>query len=333
MRTSALGDSGLVASALGLGLAAVGRPAYITLGRARDLPADRSPAAMRERTHRLLDAAAVAGVRYVDVARSYGRAEEFLAAWLAAALPLDPPVTVGSKWGYEYTGAWRLDAAVHERKEHTRARFARQLDESTRLLGDRLALYQVHSATLESGVLDDAGLLAALVAARRAGRCRAVGVTVTGPHAAATIERALEARADGERVFDVVQATFNVLERSVAPALARAHDAGLGVIAKEVVANGRLTPANDRPADAALVARLETIARRHGVPVDRVATAFALAQPFVDVTLSGAATTDQLASHVAAASLALSDADRRALAALAEPPERYWATRARLAWS
>jgi aryl-alcohol dehydrogenase-like predicted oxidoreductase len=332
MRAKPLGDSGLVVSEIGLGLAAVGRPAYITLGRAEDLPAERSPEAMRERTHALLDAALAARVRYVDVARSYGRAEEFLASWLDARRPAEGALSVGSKWGYEYTGGWRMDAAVHEEKEHTRGRFERQLAESSRLLGDRLALYQIHSATLESGCLDDADLLAALVGARRAGRHRAVGLTVTGPRAADTLARALGCRAGGERVFDVVQATLNALEPSIAPVLARAHDAGLGVIVKEAVANGRLTPANDRPDDAGAVAALARVARRHGVPIDRVAVAFALGHPFVDVVLSGAATTAQLASHVAATALVLDDADRRALAALAEPPERYWATRARLAW-
>lgn len=332
MRAKLLGDSGLVVSEIGLGLAAVGRPAYITFGRAADLPGDRTPEAMRDRTHALLDAAVDAGVRYVDVARSYGRAEEFLAAWLHARRPAPEALVIGSKWGYEYTGGWRMDAAVHEEKEHTRERFERQLAESARLLGDRLALYQIHSATLESGCLDDEELLAALVAARRAGRCRAIGLTLSGPRSAETLARALACRAGGERVFDVVQATLNPLEPSVAPALARAHDAGLGVIVKEAVANGRLTPANDRADDAAAVAKLGRIARRHGVPIDRVAVAFALAHPFVDVVLSGAATTAQLASHVAATALVLDDADRRALAAVAEPPERYWATRARLAW-
>src|SRR5690242_21906168 len=66
----------------GLGLAAVGRPGYINLGRDRDLPADRTVEALRERSYQLLDAAYAAGVRYFDVARSYGRAEEFLAGWL-----------------------------------------------------------------------------------------------------------------------------------------------------------------------------------------------------------------------------------------------------------
>src|ERR1700677_5102609 len=78
MPTAALGAGGPVVSRVGLGLAALGRPAYITSGREEDLP-DRSVAGMRTRTFSMLDAAYAAGVRYADAARSYGRAEEFLA--------------------------------------------------------------------------------------------------------------------------------------------------------------------------------------------------------------------------------------------------------------
>ena len=70
-----LGRDGPTVSRIGLGLAAIGRPAYITTNRAADLGPDRSEDAFRERTWQLLDAAYAAGVRYVDVARSYGLAE------------------------------------------------------------------------------------------------------------------------------------------------------------------------------------------------------------------------------------------------------------------
>lgn len=80
--TGALGRTGLAVSRVGLGLAAVGRPGYITLGRAGDLPAARTPEALYARSATLLDAARAAGIRYVDVARSYGRAEECLARGL-----------------------------------------------------------------------------------------------------------------------------------------------------------------------------------------------------------------------------------------------------------
>jgi aryl-alcohol dehydrogenase-like predicted oxidoreductase len=90
---------GLEATSLGLGLAAVGRPGYINLGRDADLGPDRSVAALAQRAHDVLDAAYGAGIRYFDAARSYGRAEEFLASWLRARQIAPGAVTVGSKWG------------------------------------------------------------------------------------------------------------------------------------------------------------------------------------------------------------------------------------------
>ena len=328
-----LGRTALGVSRLGLGLAAIGRPAYINLGRAHDLPAARTPAALYRRTVELLDAARAAGIRYLDVARSYGRAEEFLARWLAERGVSPGTLTVGSKWGYRYTADWALDAPVHEQKELSRARFAQQLGESRTHLGPHLALYQIHSATAESGCLEDVSLLTALVAARRAGAYRAVGLTLSGPTSARALALARTARVDGEQVFDVVQATFNCLEPSLAAPLAAAHDAGLGVIVKEALANGRLTPANTRPEDASLVRALDATAARLGRGIDQLALAFVLAQPFVDVVLSGAATAAQLASHVAAPSLTLDTATLATLTALAESPTHYWQTRATLRWS
>jgi aryl-alcohol dehydrogenase-like predicted oxidoreductase len=332
MERRRLGRSGLEVTRLGLGLAAVGRPGYITLGRERDLGGARSPDALWTRCAELLDAARAAGIRYADAARSYGRAEEYLGRWLVERGVARDEMTVGSKWGYRYTAGWTVDAPVHEQKEHSVERFRTQLAESRALVGDRLDLYQVHSATVDSGVLGDATILAALVEARRRGAFRAAGLTLSGPESARALDLALAARVDGEQVFDVVQATFNVLEPSLAPGLAAAHAAGLGVIVKEVHANGRLTDANDRPGDVALLDELRATAP--GVPVDRLAIAFALAQPFVDVVLSGAATAGQLASHVAATGEPpLDDGTRDRLAALAESPERYWRTRGALPWT
>ena len=69
---------------IGLGMAALGRPGYINLGHADDLPAERSVEAMRAQAHEVLDAAFAVGVRYFDCARSYGLSEEFVASWLQA---------------------------------------------------------------------------------------------------------------------------------------------------------------------------------------------------------------------------------------------------------
>ena len=118
-----------------------------------------------------------------------------------------------------------------------------------------------------------------------------------------------------------------------APALAAARADGMGVIAKEVLANGRLTDANRRPEDEALIARLRTAADRAGLPLDRLAIAFVAGLPGIDVVLSGAATPAQVASHVAAIGRTLDGDVRASLADVAETPERYWTTRSSLPWT
>jgi aryl-alcohol dehydrogenase-like predicted oxidoreductase len=305
-------------SAIGLGLAALGRPGYINLGHGGDI-GDTDVAAMERAAHAVLDAAYAGGVRHFDAARSYGRAEAMLASWLRARGHAREDVVVSSKWGYRYTAGWRVDAEHHEIKELTVEQLRRQWRESSELLGDQLDLYQIHSATVESGVLDDAAIRDEL-AALRAGGVR-IGLTVTGPDQAATIERALAVGG-----FDAVQATWNLHERSAGAALARAHDAGLQVYVKEALANGRLTVRAAHPALAAA-------ARARGVPEDQIALAAALAQPWADVVLSGAATVAQLESNLGAAGVAWDGSLEGALAGLAEPADAYWAARSRLAWN
>ena len=316
-----LGRTGLLVSPIGLGLAALGRPAYITSGRAHDLGQDRSVDALRHRTHEVLDVAYAAGVYYFDVARSYGRAEEFLASWLAERGIRSGEVSVGSKWGYEYTGGWRMDAEKHEMKDLSAETLRRQLEESRALLGEHLSLYQVHSATLESGVLEDSAVLEELGRLKETGV--AVGLSVTGPRQAETITRALEVD-----VFDCVQATWNLLERSTDDALARAHEAGLGVIVKEAPANGRLTIRNSGGYE-----RLLAVAGERGLAPDALALSAVLAQPWADVVLSGAATVGALRSNLSALEVAYNEELDQRLLPLGEEREHYWSERANLLWA
>jgi len=194
-----------------------------------------------------------------------------------------------------------------------------KVGESQALLGEWLALYQIHSATLESGVLDDPGVREQLDAIRAGGV--QVGLSVTGAAQAATIDRAVEGGG-----FDEVQATWNLHERSAGAALARAHDAGMQVYVKEALANGRLT---DRGAAPELVAA----AAERGVTPDALALAAVLAQPWADVVLSGAATVAQLESNLAATGVAWDEALEGGLAGLAEEPGPYWERRSALPWN
>jgi aryl-alcohol dehydrogenase-like predicted oxidoreductase len=302
---------------VGIGLAALGRPGYLNVGHDADLGADRSVEALRARSFDVLDAAYEAGVRYFDTARSYGRGEEFLGAWLRDRDP--DGAVVGSKWGYVYTAGWEVDADPPEVKHHDLETFRRQLEETRANLGDRLALYQIHSATPDSGVLENDAVLAALHELRAEGV--AIGLTTSGTSQADTLERALDLD-----LFDTAQVTWNLHERAAGAALARAHDAGMGTIVKEALANGRLARRGGHPA-------LDGVAERLGAAPDTVALAAVLAQPFVDVALSGAATPGALRSNVAAATLDIDGAALAALGALEERSDAYWAARSEMAWN
>jgi aryl-alcohol dehydrogenase-like predicted oxidoreductase len=318
-------------SRIGLGLAALGRPGYITLGHGADLPASHDVAAMEAHAHRVLDIAWASGVRYFDAARSYGRAEDFLGSWLRLRDIAPADVVVGSKWGYVYTAGWRTDADVHEVKDHSLATLRRQIRESRDRLGEYLDLYQIHSATLESGVLDDAAVLDELALLRRSGL--RIGLSVSGARQSDTVRRALEVERDGQRLFSAVQATWNLLERSAEASLDEAHQAGLTVIVKEALANGALTERNDDPAIAPRLDVLREEGARLGVGMDAVALAAAIAQPWAGLVLSGAATADQLRSNLRALACPWDDAIDARLGALELDPREYWARRSRLPWT
>ncbi|WP_448808548.1 aldo/keto reductase [Agromyces bauzanensis] len=311
-------DDGPALASLGLGLAALGRPAYITAGRAADLGDDRSIAAMRHRAHDLLDAAWAGGIRFLDAARSYGRAEEFLGSWLAAHPERRAELTIESKWGYAYVGGWRMDADVHERKEHSLAMFQRQWPETLAALGARPDVYLIHSLTPDSPALADGALLDRLRELAASGV--RVGVSTSGPWQGDALDAARELPGTP---FTAVQATWNLLEPSAESALARAHDAGWLVVVKEAVANGRLTPAGDELEAAALAAA-------DGQTLDAFAIGAARARPWCDVVLSGAVTRDQLEANLAARA---PTTDATSLAALAQAPAAYWAARSERSWT
>lgn len=316
---------GVAATRMGLGLAALGRPGYINLEHAEDLNHTYDVAEMASHTRHVLDAAWAAGIRYFDVARSYGKAESFLHGWVATrGIPTDE-IVVGSKWGYTYTANWRVDADKHEIKEHSIEVLERHWQESSRRLREYLDLYQIHSATLESGVLDNVPVLTRLAKIKAAGP--AIGLSVSGAEQERTIRKALQIDIDGTRLFDTVQATWNLYERSAGDALKEAHTAGMGVIIKEAVANGRLTP------KATLPQVLKDEAKRLKVSVDALAIGAVLAQPWADVVLSGAATIDQLRANLRAFTAVYDERAETNLRQLIEDAQSYWERRGKLKWN
>ena len=331
MDMRSLGKTGLRVTPIGLGLAALGRPGYINLGHNADIT-QTEVAAMQQRTYYVLNTAWEFGVRYFDAARSYGKAEEFLGSWLGERNINPADVTVGSKWGYTYTADWQIKADKHEIKEHSIDVLTRQWDETQANMGGHLNIYQVHSATQSSGVLENDAVIEELFRLKHQGTV--IGLSLSGAEQAETLRLAMDVKNGGARLFDTVQATWNLLEPSTGEALNEAHEAGMGVIVKEVVANGRLTMRNAQNPDFAdqygiLVAE----AARLGTAVDALAIAAVLYQPWADVVLSGAATRVHLISNIAALNVNFDDRAMQALTEIAEPPDEYWQTRSALEWN
>lgn len=310
---------------IGLGLAALGRPGYINLGHGDDLNHDYSIATMEANAHAVLDEAWALGVRYFDAARSYGRAEQFLASWLEKRAIGSDQVCVGSKWGYTYTADWQISADKHEVKEHSLPVYLRQRGETHLILGNYLNIYHIHSATLDSGLFDNDAVLDGLAALRNSGV--AVGFSTSGVGQADTIRRALEIERDGKLVFSVVQSTWNVLEQSADNALQEAYTAGLKVIVKEGVANGRLTPRNSN------LPKFAQLAQDNNTTMDGLALSAVLARPWASVVLSGAATVEHLRANVAAEKVVWTDVLEAEIMGMQEEARVYWGIRSGLAWN
>jgi len=317
---------------LGLGLAALGRPGYVTLNHASDLGGRYDPPTMELHTHQVLDAAFEGGIRYIDAARSYGRAEDFVASWLRKRAIEPGEISVASKWGYTYTAGWSTSATQHEVKEHSLAAFERQLAESIERLGRHLSLYQIHSVTTESKTLDDQALIDAIAGLRERG-IRA-GLSVSGAGQDVAIQQSLEVRRDGERVFDSVQATWNLLERGAESALQDAHGAGMKVVVKESLANGRLTQENrDGGPFSSPIERIGELAESRGTTIETLALGAALARPWADVVLTGAATVGQVQSNVRAVEFGFDNQLEEQLRSVVIRSAEYWRARNSFRWN
>jgi aryl-alcohol dehydrogenase-like predicted oxidoreductase len=305
----------------------------VTLNHARDLGGTYDLSAMEAHAHEVLDAAFDAGIRYIDAARSYGRAEDFVASWLRARKIAPSDIMVASKWGYTYTADWSTSAQQHEIKDHSLAAFERQFAESYERLGPYLSLYQIHSVTADGKTLEDDALIDAIARLRERG-IRA-GLSVSGAGQDVAIRRALAVHRDGKRVFDSVQATWNLLERGAESALHEAHDAGMKVVVKESLANGRLTHENRNDDDvfSPRLAKIRALAESRGTTIEKLALAAALARPWADIVLTGAATVEQIHSSVAAVAVDYDAELDEQIRPLSIASEDYWRARSSFRWN
>ncbi|WP_225034921.1 aldo/keto reductase [Winogradskyella sp. SM1960] len=313
---------------IGLGLAALGRPDYINIRSKNDI--DKSVAAFKMNATQVLDDSYQMGIRDFDVAPSYGLGEQFLLDWNTSRNHKD--VSLSTKFGYTYVANWEVGfSGKHEIKEHSIEKLNEQWGVSKGLLPN-LKIYQIHSATLDSGVLTNDAVLARLYELKEEHQLK-IGLSSSGTEQVKIIEEARKISFNGEDLFDSFQVTFNLLEPSTYTVLKALLDDGKTIIIKEALANGRVFRNDSFQNYVEAFDYLETLSNKYKVGNDAIAIRFIMDYLNPNLVLSGASDSNQLKQNLKALDFKLTTEEVNTLKSLAVSPEHYWEERSNLEWN
>jgi aryl-alcohol dehydrogenase-like predicted oxidoreductase len=312
---------------LGLGTAALGRPQYINV---RQHTADNSNLEMfRKQSFAVLEDAYNLGVRYFDTAPGYGLAEELVLEWLQTKK--DNSIEVATKWGYTYTANFDAKATIHEVKEHSLSKLKEQWNFSKKLL-PYLKVYQIHSATLETGVLENTDVLAHLAFLKREHKLK-IGLTTTGTNQLDVIKKALEVSINGIQLFDLFQVTYNFLDQSLQEISGELIRQNKQIVIKEALANGRVFRNPIYPHYTEMYRTLDRLSKKYNVGVDAISLKYCEQTITNSIVLSGASTSKQLKENLTLHTFTLSNNDIDILNGLKVTPDFYWTERKKLGWN
>lgn len=314
-------------TSIGFGTAAIGRPQYINIKQEAQKPFD--IAEFKQQGLKMLDYAYALGVRYFDTAPGYGLAEQLMIEWLGTKN--DPAITVATKWGYTYVANFDPNANVHEVKSHSLEKLNEQWTVSKQLL-PYLKYYQIHSATLETGVLENQAVLEWLFQLKKDNGVK-VGLTTTGSNQTEVLKRALEVHYAGELLFEVFQCTYNILDQSILSLGKEIIKEGKQLVLKEVLANGRLFPNPNYPNYKALYQKLEGLSEKYEVGIDAILMHYCMKTLEGAVVLSGANKKEHLDQNLKATDFQLSPEEIADLSQFKIPPTAYWEERKQLTWN
>lgn len=304
---------------IGLGLAALGRPEYINVRDKNDI--DKSEEAFKANALSMLNTAYEIGIRYFDTAPSYGKGESFLKEWQDTYQHTD--AELATKWGYTYVANWELNySGAHEIKEHSIEKLIEQWEVSKEML-PALKVYQIHSATLESGVLENKKVLNQLSKIKKETGL-IIGLTSSGTNQNTILQKAAAIQVNGDFLFDAFQVTYNVLEQTTFDVLSTLISQGKKVIIKEGVANGRIfinTPS-----------LLQELAIKYNVGIDAIALRFIIDSLNPFVVLSGAFSKKQLQENLKVLDFELTPKEIKSLKSISSQPDIYWSERTALNW-
>lgn len=313
---------------IGFGTAAIGRPLYINIKQ----DAGRHPfslAEFKEQGLQVLDDAYNEGVRFFDTSPGYGLSEQLLLDWLDDKK--DPSITVSTKWGYTYVANFDPNAKQHEVKEHSLAKLNEQWAISQRLL-PYLKVYQIHSATFDTGVLDNQDVLKRLHQLKTE-HGLIIGLSTTGENQVDVLEKALTIAIDGVQLFQSFQCTFNILDQSLIGLKEALSKIEGPFIIKEALANGRLIPNVNYSNYSNLYKYITSLAQKYKVGSDAIAIRFCI-DCFPDaVVLSGANNSIHLLANLKADDFKLTPLEIERIASFGISTRAYWQERKALSWN
>ncbi|MFS4493484.1 aldo/keto reductase [Maribacter sp. 2308TA10-17] len=312
---------------IGLGTAAIGRPLYINVR--QENPEAFSLPRFRESGLQVLEDAYGKGIRFFDTAPGYGIAEELLVAWLAKKN--DPTIRASTKWGYTYVADFNPNAMTHEVKEHSVDKLMQQWEFSKMLL-PYLKIYQIHSATLDTGVLNNQGILKLLHQIKKEHNI-IIGLATTGSNQVEVINKALSIAIENEKLFQSFQCTFNILDQSILALKNTLSNANVEFIIKEALANGRLIPNKLFNRYQKLYNFLMTLAVKYKVGVDAIALRYCIDCFPNAIVLSGAKNCTHLSANLKAQQFSLNQAEIEQLRSMNIHSRDYWEERAQLSWN
>ncbi|WP_103072223.1 aldo/keto reductase [Aquimarina sediminis] len=312
---------------IGLGTAAIGRPQYINVR--QEEGASISLEEFRNKGRDTLEYAYQNGIRYFDTAPGYGLAEELLLDWVKTKQ--DPDIEVATKWGYTYVANFDPTATTHEIKEHSLTKLNEQWLQSQKLL-PYLKIYQVHSATFDSGILENEEILKRLYELKSKHNL-IMGITTTGDNQIEVIKKTLNIVIEGNSLFDAFQVTYNVLDQSLNDIMDTLKEQHNKVIIKEALANGRLFPNDNYLTYQPLYQILQKLADKYKVGIDAIALRFCIdsIQPYK--VLSGAANSDHITDNLKVSNFTLNTNEIEILKSFRSKPSEYWEERKKLGWN
>ncbi len=312
---------------LGLGTAALGRPQYINL-RSKQIE-NSDIESFKAHSFSVLESAYKLGVRYFDTAPGYGLAETLLLEWLQTKK--DNTIEVATKWGYTYVANFDANAKVHEIKEHSLEKLKEQWAFSKQLLPN-FKVYQIHSATLETGILENKPVLNYLAALKNGHGIR-IGITTTGINQVEVIKKALDVHVDGGQLFDVFQVTYNMLDQSLKTISDVIINQNKSIVIKEALANGRVFRNENYAHYNDLYKVLERLANKYKVGVDAISLQFCAQTIQSSTVLSGASNTIQLQENLKAQNIQLLNNELEEITSFKIEADDYWKERKLLAWN